>query len=161
MLIQIKFPTEYFLIQLCVVPLEAFLFTPCKAFCVCLNVYFCVSCPLIGWICLSLCLSAWLSPVSYPEEGLAGRWSLCLSHTHTQMHAHTYTQAGAWATHRNQVIEQSQYPGMPDITERQKICMKRETPYWTPPVCVCVHVSVYLLKHNTTVPWMGTSPSLS
>lgn len=118
--------------------LEAFLFTSCEAFlCVSVCVCFCVSCPLIGWICLSLCLSAWLSPVSYPKEGLAGR----SSHTHKHMHC-THTHAHRPVPrqpHRNQVIEQSLYPGIPDITERQKICMKERLLTELPAfVCLCV-----------------------
>lgn len=115
--------------------LEAFLFTSCKAF---LRV--CVSCSLIGWICLSLCLSAWLSLVSYPKEGLAGRWS----HAHTHTHRLVPQQP-----HRNQVIEQSLYPGIPDITERQKICMK-EGLLTELPSSVCLCMCVFCSK---TTPW--------
>lgn len=110
---------------------------------------------------LSQSVSVWVAKSCVLSKGRACRQMI----TNTHSHAHTHTH---WLVprqpHRNQVIEQSLYPGIPDITERQKICMKERLLTELPPfvcICVCVHVSVYLFKDNTMVPWMGASPSLS
>lgn len=136
------------------------LFTSCKAFCVCL--YVCFLCFLPSyWLDQSQSLSVCLAKSWALTRGRARRQMNAHTHSHINRHMHTGRPVPR-QPHRNQVIEQSLYPSIPDITERQKICMKRETPYWAPLrlcVCVCAHASVYLFKHNTAIPWMGTKSS--
>lgn len=118
------------------------------------------------WLDQSQSLSVCLAKSWALSRGKARRQMNTHTHTHSHINRHTHARRPVpRQPHRNQVIEQSLYPGIPDITERQKICMKRETPYWAPLrlcVCVCVcmrYVSVCLLQHNTVIPWMGTKSS--
>lgn len=63
-----------------------------------------------------------------------------------------------WQPGRNQVSEPSQYPSIPDMTNRQKICVK-ERLLSDPPPPVCA--SVCLFKGSSMVPGVGTGPSRS
>lgn len=97
------------------------------------------------WLDQSQSLSVCLAKSWALSRGKARRQMNTHTHIYTHSHINRHTHARRPVPrqpHRNQVIEQSLYPGIPDITERQKICMKRETPYWAPLrlcVCVCVH----------------------
>lgn len=138
---------------------EGFLFTSCQAFCVCLYMCFCVSGSLISWISFSLPLSALVSPVPDPEEALAGIWKHTRAHT---KNTHTHTDQCLGSPIEIRSLSKGLYPGIPDITERQKICMKRETPYRALSVCVCVRMC-WCICSNTTPrhsEWEPT-PSLS
>lgn len=128
---------------------EGFLFTSCQAFCVCLYMCFCVSGSLIGWISFSLPLSALVSPVPDPEEALAGIWKHTRAHT---KNTHTHTDQCLGSPIEIRSLSKGLYPGIPDITERQKICMKRETPYRALSVCVCACAGVFVqTQHHGTL----------
>lgn len=82
------------------------------------------------------------------------------SHAHKNTHTHTDQCLGSPIEIRS--LSKGLYPGIPDITERQKICMKRETPYRAVSVCVCVCMC-WCICSNTTPrhsEWEPT-PSLS
>lgn len=112
------------------------------------------------WLDLSVCLAK----SCVLSKGRA--WRQMITHTHINAHTHIH-----WLVpeqpHRNQVIEQRLYPSIPDITERQKICMK-EGLLTELPSFVCLCMCVFCSK---TTPWfpeweqavvsLPLSPSLS
>lgn len=118
----------------------------------------CVSCPLIGWITPSLCLSAWLSPVSYAEEGLAGR----RTHTHAHAHSHRHTSQSFGSPIEIRSLSKACIPTYHTLQRDKRSVWKERLLTELPPlVCVCVHASVYLFKGNTTARWIVTQVPLS
>lgn len=95
-----------------------------------------VSCPLIGWI--SLRLSHWLSPASYPEEELAGRWTrtqtCTLVHIHTGRLLDSPIEIGS--------LSEACIPAYQTLLAHKRSAPE-ETPWWAPSVCLsrrCFHI---------------------
>lgn len=102
-----------------------------------------------GFLCVSVCFpcsywldqsqSVWLAKSYDLSRGRACRQMN--THANTYTHAHTHGPVSR-QPNRNQVIEQSLYPSIPDITEKQKICTKRDSLPSSLRLCLSLHVSL-------------------
>lgn len=119
-----------------------------------------------GLLCVSvyvlLCfrLSYWLDKFQSASVclGKSCAWSRGSPRRHMKTHSrahkntHTHTDQCLGSPIEIRSLSKGLYPGIPDITERQKICMKRETPYRALSVCVCSCAGVFVqTQHHGTL----------
>lgn len=116
----------------------------------CVSVYVLLCFRLSYWLDKFQSASVCLGKSCAWSRGSPRRHMKTHSRTHTNTHTHTDQCLGSPIEIRS--LSKGLYPGIPDITERQKICMKRETPYRALSVCVCACAGVFVqTQHHGTL----------